>query len=159
MWMDRISRPVSTIHDWMSGTMFRGAVITVIATNISLASRWWTLEVMKSALFPMIWCQIKTAKETSITCNLLMDMNSLAYTPQIKFLLAFSFANFENWGVPLLPLVVSKFANQFHDRCLQGSGHFKIRKWKGEEFLFYDKCTCQQWDLSRSVFDYIIRIV
>ncbi len=40
------------------------------------------------------------------------------YTPQIKFLLAFAFANFENWGeteilaFPVFPLVVSKFANE-----------------------------------------------
>ncbi len=55
----------------------------------------------------------------------------LKYTPQIKFLLALSFANFENWGVT------------FFGQCSWDlgflstpSGRFKICKWKSEEKHF-----------------------
>ena len=49
------------------------------------------------------------------------------YTPQLMFLLAFSFANFENWGVsfPSTP-----------------SGRFKICKWKKQGETFFGECIC-----------------
>ncbi len=56
------------------------------------------------------------------------------YTPQIMFLLAFSFANFENWGVTFLGSVVS-----FYRISLPSipSGGFKICKCKSEEKHFW----------------------
>ncbi len=61
------------------------------------------LQVQKIFIVYQIWCWMPNALQLNYDHFLnIRGRPIMIYTPQIKFLLAFSFANFENWGATFL---------------------------------------------------------